>query len=347
MHGCPAVRSATASLSAEGGAMFSAILCASARITASDPAVVTAARLAAAHDATWSIIHVLESASLRNRQRVLHFRSGALQDASDTYRDEVRDRLHRTYRDLLAWAPPCELKIVTGFPWEQIAAQADRSGADLVVMGSHAGTGAREGAVRTLGRIGSTVEGVITREHAPVLIVNEHPCRPKPAFRRILVGIDFSASCTCALAFAGQLARLYDGELALFHMLPVPPYPKYTPSAYAADRAGALDKMASLAHEQLGRPARGYHVRGGALPHVEVLAQAATWGADAIVLGSHTKETHGKWYAGSTVVKVSSRAACPVFVLSDAGAGRASAHRAADNATPANQAGRLLQKGPP
>ena len=326
--------------------MFTSILAATDRIAAPDPVVVTAARLAAVHGISWSIIHVLESASLRSRQQVLHFRTGDVQPATDAYLAEVDDALRRTYADLLAWAPPCELKIATGFPWEEIAARAARMQADLIVMGPHAGTGGQPGALRTVGRIGSTVEGVITREHAPVLIIREHPCRPKPAFKRILVGIDFSASCECALSFAGELARFFKGTVDLFHMLPVPPYPKYSRADYEADQAEALARLKTLAHQRLDGIRVAYHIRGGALPHQELLTCAAECGADALVLGSHTRETQGKWYAGSTVEKVSAQAPCPVFVLSAADVCRASARSEAADKTAAssNHAIRVFNK---
>lgn len=297
--------------------MFTSLLAATDRVSDTDPVVVSAARLAGALAVPWSLVHVLESASLGNREQVLHFHTGGLQEANPAYVAEVGDQLRRTYADLLAWAPPCDLKIVTGFPWEEIAAQSERVGADLIVMGPHGRGGGQEGALRTVGRIGSTVEGVITREHAPVLIVNRHPCRPKPSFKRILVGIDFSASCACALAFAGELARFYHGSLDLFHMLPVPPYPKYSRENYDADRAQALSRIAALADRQVAGLACAYHIWGGALPHDELFKCAARCDSDTVVLGSHTKETQGKWYAGSTVEKVSTQADCPVFVLSD------------------------------
>ena len=144
------------------------------------------------------------------------------------------------------------------------------------------------------------------------------------------MGIDFSASCERALAFAGQLARFYHGTLDLFHMLPVPPYPKYSRENYDADRAQALSRITALADRQVAGLVRGYHLWGGARPHGELFKCAARCGSDAVILGSHPKETQGKWYAGSTVEKVSAQAECPVFVLSDTRACRSATHRCFD-----------------
>ena len=60
-----------------------------------------------------------------------------------------------------------------------------------------------------------------------------------------------------------------------------------------------------------------YSVWGGAFPHLEVLEYAKRKSADLIVMGSHTKESNGKWYVGSGVERVSCRSLSPVVVVSD------------------------------
>lgn len=297
--------------------MFHAILAATDRLAGQDPVVITAARLASALKAPWSILHVLESASLGDRKRVLHFRTGAPQAATPAYCDTVRRRIGRVYSDLLSWATPCEILVSTGFPWMEISRRAELMKADLIVLGPHAAQDAPHGAVRVLGGIGSTVEGVITRDHVPVMIVNGQPCRPKPSFKRLLVGLDFSASCAAAADFAAALARYYGAEIDLFHMLPVPPYPKYDRQQYARDRQRAQARMERFGRAHLGAIPHVCHLWGGALPYRELAKCARRCAPDAIVLGSHTKESQGKWYAGSTVEKMGAQSDCPLFVVTD------------------------------
>ena len=43
---------------------------------------------------------------------------------------------------------------------------------DLIILGPHSTRAEEKGVVRTIGKIGSTVEGVIMRENCPVMIVN-------------------------------------------------------------------------------------------------------------------------------------------------------------------------------
>ena len=60
-----------------------------------------------------------------------------------------------------------------------------------------------------------------------------------------------------------------------------------------------------------------YSVRGGALPHLEILKYAEKKDADLIIMGSHTKAKAGKWYAGSVVERVGFRSKCAVIVVTD------------------------------
>jgi nucleotide-binding universal stress UspA family protein len=100
-------------------------------------------------------------------------------------------------------------------------------------------------------------------------------------------------------------------------MLPVPPVPKYTRENYKADEARTRERLASAYHIYLEEIDHQFLIRGGALPHLEILGCAAKENIDLIVMGSHTKESSGKWYPGSVVEHVGYRAACPVVVITD------------------------------
>ena len=104
--------------------MFTSILAATDRVTGRDPVVISAARMASALGASWSIVHVLASASPDNHERVLHFGTGQTVDATARYRSEIRRQLRHAYSDLFAWSTPCEIRIATGIPWKEIDRQA-------------------------------------------------------------------------------------------------------------------------------------------------------------------------------------------------------------------------------
>ncbi len=246
-----------------------------------------------------------------------HFETGEDFHCSTAYETLVQRQLEITHKKAVDRLPASNIKVATGYPWEEILRQARQSAADLIVMGPHSGRAGRKGVVRVAGRVGSTVQGVVTREKCPVMIVNPRLARQIRRFSRILVGIDFSAACECALCFTGQLAEFYGAKVFAFHMIPVPPYPKYTSADYEADRIAASERLMYFCHEYLAKTDWTYHIHPGALPHLELLACTEKMEADLIVLGSHTRQSQGKWYPGSAVERVSYRSNCPVMVIND------------------------------
>jgi nucleotide-binding universal stress UspA family protein len=298
-------------------AMFKTIVAATDRINAFDPAVETAALLAAENNSRLVILHVLESASTINRRWVKHYESGEDVHCDTAYETLVTLQLEITNKKAIQHLPAAKIRVATGYPWEEILRQARYCAADLIVMGPHSGRAAKKGVVRMAGRVGSTVQGVITREKCPVMIVNPRMTRRTSRFSRILVGIDFSAACECALCFTGQLAKRHGAKVFAFHMLPVPPYPKYSSAQYTADRTAANERLIYFCREYLAKTDWTYHIHPGALPHQELLGCADNMEAELIVLGSHTRQSRGKWYPGSAVERVSCRSNCPVMVIND------------------------------
>jgi nucleotide-binding universal stress UspA family protein len=100
-------------------------------------------------------------------------------------------------------------------------------------------------------------------------------------------------------------------------MIPVPPLPKYSKTDYEADRGAATQRLHKFCRGFLENTDYEYCVRGGALPHLEILKYAEKKDTDLIVMGSHTKEKAGKWYAGSVVERVGFRSKSPVVVVTD------------------------------
>ncbi|MEJ2657019.1 MAG: universal stress protein, partial [Desulfobacterales bacterium] len=155
------------------------------------------------------------------------------------------------------------------------------------------------------------------RDNCPVMIVNPSILQTPPVFKKFVVGIDFSRSCECALCFAVEFAREYGSKLFLFHMLPVPPLPKYSKADYEADIDSAKQRLREFCQEFIEETEHEYTVWGGALPHLEILKCVENKDADLIMMGSHTKEKNGKWYAGSVVERTSYRSDCPVITVTD------------------------------
>jgi nucleotide-binding universal stress UspA family protein len=297
--------------------MFKTILAATDHVTERDPVVETAAHLAAANHGLLFILHVLESASTRNRRWIKHYATDENLQCDHDYEDQIRHRLRAAHRTAVNTAPASQIRLATGYPWEAILRRAHQDVADLIVMGPHSSRAFEKGVIRMVGQVGSTVEGVIRRGKCPVMIVNPHLPLPIARFTRILVGIDFSEACECALCFAGRLAKYYDASVFVFHMIPIPPFPKYTSRDFQADQSSASERLMYFCRAYLEGTDWTHHIRGGVQPHQELLHFAAKVSADLILLGSHTRQSEGKWYPGSAVERVSYRSKCPVIVIND------------------------------
>jgi nucleotide-binding universal stress UspA family protein len=297
--------------------MFKNILVATDMVTGADAPVLTALDLAGQYQAGLTVLHVLESASTDNRQRVKHYKTDDDITVTPGYLERVENELHDTYRSALTKSSRVRFTLRTGFPWKEILGVARDLDTDLIILGPHSGQAERKGVVRVAGKIGSTVQEVIAREKCPVMIINKPLPNEKFKFRKIIVGIDFSMSCECALCFSVKLSQNFSSILYPFFMIPVPPYPKYTRSHYTADMDAIKQKLKNFCDIYLDGTDHEYKIWGGGLPHEEVLNCARKIDADLIILGSHTKTTAGKWYAGSVVEHVSFKADCPVLTVND------------------------------
>ncbi|MFC1789167.1 universal stress protein [Thermodesulfobacteriota bacterium] len=297
--------------------MFKKILAATDLVTFCDAPVLTAAQIAKQNNAKLHILHVLESASAEDRHLIKNFITGKDIVTSADYERTVKEEINKVYMEVLKPFLNYEIRVTPGLPWEEILRWAREAGTDLIVIGPHSTRAEEKGVVRVVGKIGSTVEGVIMHENCPVIIVNPSIQKERLRFKRILVSIDFSRSCECALCFAVKLAQKYGSKLFPFHMIPVPPVPKYSRADYEADTDAAKKRLKEFCHEFLRETDHEYIVWGGALPHLEIAKCAEKKDADLIAMGSHTKEKTGKWYAGSVVERVSFRSKCAVVVITD------------------------------
>ncbi|MDM8515774.1 universal stress protein, partial [Desulfobacterales bacterium HSG16] len=277
---------------------------------------LTAARIAGQNNAKLCILHVLESASFDNRHFIKHFKTGEEIFTNIEYERAVVKELKKNYGKMLS-GYNYEIRITSGFPWEEILGWSQQEDTDLIILGPHSNRAEEKGVVRVAGKVGSTADSVISRSICPVMIVNPKVEPEKLNFKKVLIGVDFSSSCECALCCAVKMAQKYDTDLSAFHMLPVAPSPKFSREDWEAKIDHSKEKLKDFCHGFLDGTNHEYNIWGGALPHIELLKCAEKIKADLIVMGSHTQETSEKWYAGSAVERVSFRALCPVIIVTD------------------------------
>ena len=146
-------------------------------------------------------------------------------------------------------------------------------------------------------------------------------------YRTILLATDLSEDSENALAIALNLARHFRARLQVLHALESP-YILYR--GLVGDQATGRLRQADeeyvaevrrLVEGKLAGKLEGFEdysieVREG-LPFVEILRLAKKTGCDLIVMGPHTgrAEERGMSRAGSTMLRVTAKARCPVMVV--------------------------------
>jgi len=196
----------------------------------------------------------------------------------------------------------------------------ETEGIDLIVMATHGRTG--------LGHfvMGSVAEKVARHSPVPVLTVSSRTdCyRSCPDYRRILVGYDFSHFSRSAVADALELARFYEAELDILHVIER----KVDSGYYETWREKAREEAPGICAEMeekldslLGRPRKeGIRLEvkignGDGRVADEIMEYTAYREIDLLVVGTHGFTGFEYLLLGSTTERVIRAAPCPVLTL--------------------------------
>jgi nucleotide-binding universal stress UspA family protein len=206
---------------------------------------------------------------------------------------------------------------------DAILAQAERSGADFIVMGTHG----RSGFERLM--LGSVAEKVLRRARCPVLTVPARTSDAVPrgisSLARILCPVDFSASSEQALQYAASLAGEAHAELTVLHVVELPPDLSDMPHPGMMEYRDRRFQQArtQLAHAvQHGVPAscKTHELVLVGKSYREILRVAEDQAADLIALGVKGRGAADLMFFGSTTNHVLRQATCPVLTLKGADA---------------------------
>jgi nucleotide-binding universal stress UspA family protein len=217
-------------------------------------------------------------------------------------------------------------RVFEGHPRTAIAEYAEQWGADLVLVGFQGASGL----VRFL--LGSTAQAVLRNSPCSVEIVRRPAPEPlaSPAAMKILVATDGSDCSMAAVRSVAERPWPAGSQTRVISVVPVilavgashPLPPIYLPSDTletlqneARDRA---EEATASAHEVLREahlePAKTEFLPTGDARQV-ILDEAADWGADLIVLGSHGYHGIDRLMLGSVSESVAMHARCSVEVI--------------------------------
>ena len=284
---------------------------------ASSYALSAAVALATANDAHLSVVHVLQNDW---RYEMLASPELGLEQL------DADHRLKKLVEDLKS-KREIDSTVVKGGPIAAgILSFATRSGADLLVVGTHGRRGLSKFA------LGSVAEELLRRSACPVLTIGPHAHSPQTTyrFRTILFATDFGAGSAKALPYVLALTKASQGKLILLHMIPPVPASSanlsaYAPTNVAADEfeqwSGSLRNRAvrqlkeSLPVDHGLQREPEYLVGTDYLPE-GILTAASRYKVNLIVMGANRTAArlaaHVPWTAVHEVVI---HAACPVLTF--------------------------------
>ena len=203
----------------------------------------------------------------------------------------------------------------------EILEQAERTNADLLVVGSHG----RSGFERLL--LGSITEKLMHKAPCPIMVVPPGASDRAPGepvlFRRILCPVDFSDASLRALTYATTMAEEADARLTALHVIERPPELRENPltEGFDVDRIRAAAEATGLQRlrEVIPEEAQTYctvqtAVREGAA-YREILKVAAAQNVDLIVMGVQGRGALDLVIFGSNTARVARAATCPVLIV--------------------------------
>ena len=143
-------------------------------------------------------------------------------------------------------------------------------------------------------------------------------------FRRIVCPTDFSDASYSALQAAQDLARHFQGELLVVHIVePMPPVPVDTDGSirfdvfqYEDELMTAADKMLrGVVDERIHGEVNARPVVAGGIPWEEIVRIANEEKADLLVIATHGRAGWKHLLFGSVTERVIRAAPCPVLVI--------------------------------
>lgn len=240
--------------------------------------------------------------------------SPALYDTASVIRGELAKRVDFVKKEAAkklemikkTKAVPFKSIIREGNASKKIIETAEKEKADLIVMG-------RKGmsAIEKL-FIGSVANQVLRNSPVPVLLTKKKS--GKPRFKKILVPTDFSAQEEVERDYAWKLAKAFDSEITLLHVLELHDY-EFSPRVVDE----MLDSAAKRLKKRKKREKEDIKVHEDVIRAINaaigVVDYTETHKFDLIVISTCVHSKLERFFLGSTTEKVISHSSVPVFAI--------------------------------
>jgi len=240
--------------------------------------------------------------------------SSALYNASLVIRGELARRVNFIKKEAkkklesIKKAKGISFKIIVkeGSPSKRIIEIAEEEKADLIVIGKR-GLSAVEKLF-----IGSVANHVLRNSSVPVLITKKR--KEKPEVKKILIPTDFSPQEEMEREYAWKLAKGFEANLTLLHVLELHDYefsPRVLDEMFDA-LLRRLRKRKKREKEDIKVEEEVYRAINAALGIVDF---AETHKLDLIVMSTYVHSKWERFFLGSTTEKVISYTHIPIFAI--------------------------------
>lgn len=262
---------------------------------------------------TVRVVYVLEPFP-----EVTAFAPAAITEISDAAEQQFRGELEKTAATLRAPGRDVETALVLGRTADVIVEEAERSKADLIVMGSR-GRRAIKSAL-----LGSVSAEVVDHAPCPVLVARG------PTLRRAILAEDGSETAAAGARLLATVPALRDLEVRVVSVVDAPfpstltggdaPMATYSavqayydslPALREATAKSARERAAALVAAGLAATSE---VREGDAA-AQLIAAAIDDRADCIVIGSHGRTGMARVFLGSVARGVLFNAPCSVLIV--------------------------------
>jgi nucleotide-binding universal stress UspA family protein len=237
-----------------------------------------------------------------------YFTSGQVEDLARTiehFKAAAHGYLARYVREHIA-SGPMEVEIVVSENQTvpAILLTADEKKADMIVMGTHG----RSGINRLM--LGSVTEKVLHETDRPVLTVREKKGAAelsRVSIHQVLCPINYTEVALKALEHAVGISKCFEAELLVLHVIE-----SYSTGIKEEEEHGRL--CAWIPDSIRSRCSLKEVVRRGDAAE-RIIEVASSAGCDMIVLGAQHKRFRDTTVLGTTTLRVTRHAPCPVLTV--------------------------------
>lgn len=247
---------------------------------------------------------------------LLHVTSDEPADVTvqDLRTQAARERLEGLAERVRAAGVAVRTAVEIGSPYDRTVRFADRQRVNMIFIGASGAAEAQPGG------LGIVAERIVQRARKPVCVVKPGAA---PRIGRLLCAMDYSDSSCRGFAAALRLARAFEADLHVLHVVQ-PLVETLAQTSFAGDTpAGTLAEVDGAEEHRLQEFLRQHDLQGVAVhamvrtgkPHQQILAAVKELGADLLVLGAMGRSALTRLLMGSVTNRVLRAMPCTMIAV--------------------------------